>query len=801
MAEAHAQGKILVLAVACFLGFSGPVAGQDPIQVDQRAIPPSPKGELSESDIARAVAMIRDLGTIFAVLGEYERAAEARDRWTIFQRTYHNAANRLDTMLAGGQITFRDLPETQSVAATSKGIVLDSTLAGHWQPDVVRASRRTGAGDWADISRLAGVLVAQQALANAIGARAGAWEGDWVEWFAAHERTSNLRDLVGEVPDQSVQPLLVRFWHIQDKYLANALASRDRNTAGDARFGRAASLSNEMLTVLKQIESIGGWRWRKPLETVWRERDTEARAIAARALAVPEVVSEAVPAPKTPTEAAPPRSADFDKLFADPEPAPLVIAAGPVEDISARADIDALYRENSARNQNSQKLAARLGDLSGQVEALAANVTEQGRQLEALTGEIAVTRTIPKALEALTTSQSALERRLADLSREVGPDGLSGQLAVLKATMDSAQSQSRDAVQSLEARVEARVEERLRTLGQEVAAAQRQASELQSKLSAFRPSAAAVEVPLQEPTARQNAFRQAVVAGIALLVLLLAAIAFWLRGARQRADDVEPADQNALRDELTQLRADIDSERIRAGDLDGRLTRMTAQLSDSQARAKRLTADLTAVRADTRTVSQGLLDGAARDEAMGDQLAGLRQAVETERARARDLQTLVDKLNALAAQAMTTPQNDDEPGRDDADMPKPAVHQTSPPAIMDLADRRRAIEALLRGDLPGFEQAFARLTALPLSSVERIVRHSGGQDLALACRAVGITKPHLAAILILGRRAQPGTQPGTGHLAPERIAPRQLAEAITVFDESSAEAASQALQDWRAAGQ
>lgn len=797
MAEAHAQGRILVLAIACFMGLSGPVAGQAPILVDQRSIPPSLTGELGDSDVARAVAMIRDLGTTFAVLAERDRDAAARARWAIYQRTYHGAANRLDAMLAGGRITFRDLPETQSAAVTNEGIVLDSTLAGGWQSTTVRINRRVGAGDWADISRLAGVLVEQQALSNA--------SGNWDEWTAAHD---NFQDLVGEKPSQSVQPLLVRFWHIQDKYLANTLA---KDTTGT---GRAAALSNEMLAVLSRVESAGGWRWRKPLETVWGKRDVQAQTIAARVMAAP---------PTTPTEAAPPRSADFDKLFAEPEPAPMVTAAGPVEDtvvpvedLGARADIDVLYRENNARAQDAQDLAARLGDLSGQVAALAANVAEQGRQLETLTGDIAVAQTVPKALAALTASQSALERRLADLRREVGPDGLSSQLAALKAAMASARSQNQDAAQRLEARIEAQdqvqvqaqIQERLRTLGREVQVAQRQASELRSKLSAFRPSAAAVEVPLQDVAARRTAFRQAVIAGGALLALLLAAIAFWVRAARQRADDADLAtaadaddaiNQDELRDELTQLRADIESERIHAADLDERLLRMATHLGDSQARAKRLAAELSAVRVDTRTVGQGLLNGAARDAAMGGELAELRQSIEAERARARGLQILIDELRSSVAVPDAPPQSDDIPQNDDVSGGDDEVanRQAALPTIVDLAQRDHAIEALHRGDLPGFERAFAQLTALPLTSVERIVRHSSGQDLALACRAVGIAKPHLAAILILSRRAQPGAR----HLAPQRLAPQQLAEAITAFDESSAEAATQALQGWRAVGQ
>lgn len=803
MAEARAQGRFLVLAAACLLALTAPASGQFPIVVDQRPIPPSPMGELGESDIMRAVAMIRDLGTTFGVLAAREGAD--RSRWTIYRRTYHGAASRLDALLADERITVRDLPGRQMGAIAGGGVVLDSTLAGRWQPDVVRTNRKLGAGDWVDISRLAGVLVEQLALDNS--------SGNWDAWSAAHEQ-----DLAGETPGPALQPLLVRFWHIQDKYLANALVEAAGDTAGGARANRAAALSNDMLAVLKQVESAGGWRWRKPLETVWGERDDQARAFARAASAAEpvepaEVAAVAEPAVESEVEA--PRRADFDELFADKEPAPLVTAAGPVDDPALRADIDALFSENSTRARESQDLGARLSDLNSQVEALAGKVAGQGRQLEILIEDIAVTQTIPEALAALTASQSALERRLADLGRDVGPGGLSGQLAALKTALDSEQSRSRDAEQRLEARTEARIEERLRGLSRDVEAARRQVAELQSGLLAFRPSATAVEVPLQDAAARRTAFQQAVAAGVALLALLVAAIVFWVRGVRQRSgvDDwsdyeatdqdaagpeapqaaegeglsallagLHAADQNALRDELTQLRQDIESERSRAGDLEERLTQVTARLGESQARAKRLATDLVAVRADTQTVGRGLLDSAARDEAMGNELAGLRQAVEAERERAKGLQMLVDELRSSMAAAKAAPDRDGE------DALGPDGHP-APPLAANHAVRRRAIEALQRSDLPGFEEAFAELTDLPLLAVERLVRHNGAQDMALACRAAGIAKPHLAAILILGRRVRPGV----GHLAPQ-----ELAEAMTAYDESSVEAAAQALLGWRA---
>lgn len=835
MAEARAQGWNLVLAVVCVLGLAGPAMGQAPVFVDQRPIPPSPAGEMGDAEIARAVATIRDLGTTFAALSGRERAAAARARWATYQRTYQDAANRLDTLFAAGQITIRDLPEAQSVATADGGIVLDTTLAGRWDAGAVRARRRQGTGDWADISRLAGVLAEQLALDNSAGR--------WDAWSAAHAQATDLRNLVGEAPSQSLQPLLIRFWLMQDKYLANALTPTGGDTpesiTGAVRLVRAAALGNEMLAVLKQVESAGGWPWRKALETVWGERDDQARALA-RAMAAAAVigrdaarpappllvVDRAAPAspsaPAPPASALPslpvvPRSTDFDELFADPDPAPPVTAAGPADGATQsqalRAEMDALARENSARAQESQDLTAQLSDLSGQVSALAANVAEQGRQLETLTGGIAVTRTIPAALTALTESQRALERRLADLSREVGPDGLSRQMNALTAALEAERSRSEGAAQ----RLEAGVQDRLRALSRKIEAARQQASEVQSGLSAFRPSPTVVEVPLQDPGARRAALRQAVIAGVGLLALLLAAIAFWVHGTRQRsvrAPDTDPTgadttedagagasvqtgseglslllsklhslDRNALRDELTQLRNDIETERGRAGDLDARLTQVTAQLGESQARAQRLAAALAALRADTQTVGRGLLDGAARDAAMGGELAALRQAIEAERERAGGLQTLIDELRASAAVPDAAPESRVE------DIPEAPVYRSAPPpALADLAARHRAIEALHRGDLPGFEQAFAQLTALPLPAVERIVRQANGRDLALACRAVDIAKPHLAAILILSRRRQPGER---------QQVPRQLAEAMRAFDDSSADVAERSLQGLR----
>jgi hypothetical protein len=252
------------------------------------------------------------------------------------------------------------------------------------------------------------------------------------------------------------------------------------------------------------------------------------------------------------------------------------------------------------------------------------------------------------------------------------------------------------------------------------------------------------------------------------------------------------AEDSALRDELARLRGAVDTERDRAGAMAERLARVTASLAESQARGRRLEADLAAVRTATRTMGRGLLDVAARDQAMGADLAQLRQAVEAERGRSAALQSRIDEIKASATMAAVPPVNGiDRPasGAKSAPLHRPAPGEVPGDLVADTALRRRAIEALHRADLAGFERAFAELTALPLPMIEDMVGEPSGHDLALACRAAGIAKPHFAAILILNRRSRPGGS---------QQAPWQLAQAMTRFDETSTEEANKALRAWQA---
>jgi len=101
------------------------------------------------------------------------------------------------------------------------------------------------------------------------------------------------------------------------------------------------------------------------------------------------------------------------------------------------------------------------------------------------------------------------------------------------------------------------------------------------------------------------------------------------------------------------------------------------------------------------------------------------------------------------------------------------------------------VNSLGRGEIALFEALFAKLAGVPSSIVRRIFYECGGEELAVACRAVDIAPATFASIFLLSRKARPNDpSPAQGEI--QRVL--QFYEAIPRA------AADQMLRSWRRDG-
>ncbi len=104
------------------------------------------------------------------------------------------------------------------------------------------------------------------------------------------------------------------------------------------------------------------------------------------------------------------------------------------------------------------------------------------------------------------------------------------------------------------------------------------------------------------------------------------------------------------------------------------------------------------------------------------------------------------------------------------------------------ADRITAallINALRQGEIALFEALFGELSGLEAPRLQRVLYQTGGESLAIACRAVGLSKQDFAAIFMLSR------------VNGSMVDPQELLRATTIFDAVSDRDAEHVLETWR----
>jgi uncharacterized protein (DUF2336 family) len=98
------------------------------------------------------------------------------------------------------------------------------------------------------------------------------------------------------------------------------------------------------------------------------------------------------------------------------------------------------------------------------------------------------------------------------------------------------------------------------------------------------------------------------------------------------------------------------------------------------------------------------------------------------------------------------------------------------------------IQVLRQGEINLFEALLVKLTGIRLTLARRVIFETGGEGLAVACRAVGIERREFAVIFVLSRRAHPGAKP---------VGPAEVAAVLDFFDRVDAATATAVLQRWR----
>ncbi len=126
--------------------------------------------------------------------------------------------------------------------------------------------------------------------------------------------------------------------------------------------------------------------------------------------------------------------------------------------------------------------------------------------------------------------------------------------------------------------------------------------------------------------------------------------------------------------------------------------------------------------------------------------------------------------------------------RESVDLPADGLDELA----RKLADRgavttRLLIESLRQREVSLFEALFARLVGLKKSLVRRFIFESGGECLAIACKAANIYKADFTTIFLLSRSARPGEK---------LVDPNELSRAVAFYDRITSDTARKVVQRW-----
>ncbi len=112
----------------------------------------------------------------------------------------------------------------------------------------------------------------------------------------------------------------------------------------------------------------------------------------------------------------------------------------------------------------------------------------------------------------------------------------------------------------------------------------------------------------------------------------------------------------------------------------------------------------------------------------------------------------------------------------------------APGEAAEEASPQLLVEALRQGDAALFESRFGTMTRLEGERLREVVYGGVGEELVVACLALGIDKLVFASIFLLSRRHRSGGQ---------EVSPQDLSRAMAAYDATSEDAARDLLKTWQ----
>jgi hypothetical protein len=207
-------------------------------------------GWLTETDLARAVDLIADLGLFFAKLSEADPDSRAREVWGLSDAAHGAAADDLRAEIQEGQFRIV-ISEGSSLAITRRGeeIWVDSDLAGAWNVERVRRARSQG-DDWSDIAVLSALLF-------------DLWRGQETTasdtWLDHQLKSMAVSKTEFEKGGTGAAAVLTRYGFLKDLFFkASLLRAATANSADAALWrNRAQRIQQQIDTQLRSVATTG----------------------------------------------------------------------------------------------------------------------------------------------------------------------------------------------------------------------------------------------------------------------------------------------------------------------------------------------------------------------------------------------------------------------------------------------------------------------------------------------------------------------------------------------------------------